>query len=160
MNASTIIQHATYRAESIRVPTNDERRAEWAAKYFAQGHHRRPEKPRVRVPAVVGRVLPVALLAFASVASARDCSPRTIDDLAHIATSWRAVGGARGDIASTLKIAGLPDRAATAMLDSIYAGETPPTATKGDEPAMIRYKEAVREMVAIGAASRATLVCR
>ena len=44
-----MIQHATERAESIRVPTNDERRAAWAARYFAQGSHRQPSKPRVRV---------------------------------------------------------------------------------------------------------------
>ena len=44
-----MIQHATERAESIRVPSNDERRAAWAARYFAQGNHRAPSKPRVRV---------------------------------------------------------------------------------------------------------------
>ena len=40
--------HATQAAESIRVPTNDERIAAWAARYFAQGHLRRPSKPRMR----------------------------------------------------------------------------------------------------------------
>lgn len=44
-----MIQHATERAESIRVPTNNERRAAWAAKYFSGGHHREPSKPHVRV---------------------------------------------------------------------------------------------------------------
>jgi hypothetical protein len=44
-----MIQHATEHAESIRVPTNDERRAAWAVRYFAQGNHRQPSKPRVRV---------------------------------------------------------------------------------------------------------------
>ncbi|WP_395119674.1 hypothetical protein ACFCQI_01790 [Rhodanobacter sp. FW102-FHT14D06] len=40
--------HATQAAESIRVPTNDERVAAWAAKYFGAGYHRRPSKPRIR----------------------------------------------------------------------------------------------------------------
>ena len=30
-------------------PTPDERRAHWAAKYFAHGYHRTAPKPRVRV---------------------------------------------------------------------------------------------------------------
>lgn len=40
--------HATQAAESIRVPSNDERVAAWAAKYFGAGYHRRPSKPRIR----------------------------------------------------------------------------------------------------------------
>ena len=40
--------HATQAAESIRVPSNDERIAAWAAKYFGAGYHRRPSKPRMR----------------------------------------------------------------------------------------------------------------
>jgi hypothetical protein len=35
--------------EAIRAPSNDERLAHWAARYFAMGHHRRPEKPRIKV---------------------------------------------------------------------------------------------------------------
>ena len=30
-------------------PTNDERRAAWAARFYAGGHHRKQNKPRVRV---------------------------------------------------------------------------------------------------------------
>ena len=45
----SILMHATHRAESIRTPTNDERIAAWAVKYFGAGHHRRPSKPRVRI---------------------------------------------------------------------------------------------------------------
>jgi hypothetical protein len=41
--------HATQAAESIRVPSNDERVAALAAKYFGAGHHRAPTKPRMRV---------------------------------------------------------------------------------------------------------------
>lgn len=39
----------TILTRSDRVPTPDERRAQWASKYFAAGHHHRPAKPRVRV---------------------------------------------------------------------------------------------------------------
>ncbi len=53
-----MIQHATERAESIRVPSNDERRAAWAARYFAQGNHRAPSKPRVRVKPRI-RIAPI-----------------------------------------------------------------------------------------------------
>jgi len=35
--------------EAIRPRSNDERRAAWAARYFAQGAHREPSKPRLRV---------------------------------------------------------------------------------------------------------------
>lgn len=45
---NTSIMH-TRRVDAIRPLSNDERRALWAAKYFAQGHHRQPPKPRVRV---------------------------------------------------------------------------------------------------------------
>ncbi len=34
--------HATQEADSVRTPSNDERRAAWAYRYFAQGHHREP----------------------------------------------------------------------------------------------------------------------
>lgn len=33
--------------DGCRPMSNDERRAEWAARYFSQGHHR--PKPRIRV---------------------------------------------------------------------------------------------------------------
>jgi hypothetical protein len=45
------LMHATQLAESVRPPSNDERRAEWAAKYFGAGYHNRPNKPRVRAEA-------------------------------------------------------------------------------------------------------------
>lgn len=38
----TILTHVTEAAESIRVPSNDERRAEWAHTYFRAGLHRNP----------------------------------------------------------------------------------------------------------------------
>lgn len=44
------IMHAR-RMENIRPLSNDERLAQWAAKFYTQGHHRRPSKPRIRVPA-------------------------------------------------------------------------------------------------------------
>lgn len=51
--------HATQAAESIRVPSNDERVAAWAAKYFGAGCHRAPTKPRMRVaPEPVTHALP------------------------------------------------------------------------------------------------------
>ncbi len=46
MNA--LLMHAR-NMEAIRTPSNDERRASWASRYFALGLHRRPEKPRYRV---------------------------------------------------------------------------------------------------------------
>ena len=46
--------------EAIRPRSNDERRAQWASKFFALGHHRRPEKPRYRVtvPAPLSNTTP------------------------------------------------------------------------------------------------------
>ena len=46
MNSS--LMHARS-MEAINPPTNDERRAQWASKYFAAGYHRIPSKPRVRL---------------------------------------------------------------------------------------------------------------
>lgn len=37
------------RIEQYRPLSNGERLAMWAQRYYAQGHHRRPAKPRVRV---------------------------------------------------------------------------------------------------------------
>lgn len=34
--------------EGCLPPTNDQRRAAWAEKYYGQGHHHRIPKPRVR----------------------------------------------------------------------------------------------------------------
>jgi hypothetical protein len=34
---------------SCRVPTPDERRAQWAYRYAMAGHHRNPPEPRLRV---------------------------------------------------------------------------------------------------------------
>lgn len=48
---NTSIMHARH-IERIRPLSNDERRAQWAAKFYTQGHHRRPSKPRLRVTAV------------------------------------------------------------------------------------------------------------
>jgi len=45
---NTSLMH-TRTVESIRPRSNDERRAAWAARYFAQGNHREPSKPRIRV---------------------------------------------------------------------------------------------------------------
>ena len=39
---SVLIHTRAYEYESIRPLSNDERRAEWASKYFAAGHHRTP----------------------------------------------------------------------------------------------------------------------
>lgn len=44
-----LITRVDRRAESCRVLDNNERRAIWAAKYFAAGHHQRQQKPRIRV---------------------------------------------------------------------------------------------------------------
>ena len=44
MNAVTRNTHA---------PSNDERRASWAFRYFLQGFHRAPQKPRIRMPVTV-----------------------------------------------------------------------------------------------------------
>ena len=51
MNAISIITRATW--DGCRVPTPDERRAHWAAKYFAQGYHRHRVKPRIRLRASI-----------------------------------------------------------------------------------------------------------
>ena len=45
---NTSILHARSN-EAIRPPSNDERRAHWAKKFYALGFHRRPDKPRIRV---------------------------------------------------------------------------------------------------------------
>jgi hypothetical protein len=45
---NTSVMH-TRTVESIRPRSNDERRAQWAAKFFAAGYHRQPGKPHVRV---------------------------------------------------------------------------------------------------------------
>lgn len=34
---------------SCRVPTADQRRAQWAFRYYAAGFHRQQPKPRIRV---------------------------------------------------------------------------------------------------------------
>jgi hypothetical protein len=34
---------------SDRVPTPDERRAQWAYRYAMGGYHRKPRKPRIRL---------------------------------------------------------------------------------------------------------------
>lgn len=39
----------TILTRSCRAPTPDERRAQWAARFYGGGHHRKPSKPRVRV---------------------------------------------------------------------------------------------------------------
>lgn len=45
----SVLMHATERAESVRPLSNNERRAEWAQKYFGAGYHTRPSKPRIRI---------------------------------------------------------------------------------------------------------------
>lgn len=47
-HAPGFVMHARTWA-AIRPLSNDERRAMWASRYFAQGHHRTPQKPRVKV---------------------------------------------------------------------------------------------------------------
>ncbi len=47
MSALSVVTRATW--DGCRVPTPDERRAHWATKFFAHGHHRTTPKPRVRV---------------------------------------------------------------------------------------------------------------
>lgn len=36
--------------DAIRPLTNNERRAEWARKYYQAGHHMHERKPRIRIP--------------------------------------------------------------------------------------------------------------
>lgn len=45
---------------TTHAPSNDERRASWASRYFLRGLHRGYEKPRIRVPVTVpaDRVVP------------------------------------------------------------------------------------------------------
>lgn len=43
------VMHASRSIESVRPPSNDERRAHWAIRYFAAGWHRTPQKPRIKV---------------------------------------------------------------------------------------------------------------
>lgn len=43
------VMHASASIESVRPPSNDERRAHWAIRYFAAGWHRTPQKPRIKV---------------------------------------------------------------------------------------------------------------
>lgn len=45
---NTSVMH-TRTIESIRPRSNNERYAQWAAKFFAAGYHREPSKPRIRV---------------------------------------------------------------------------------------------------------------
>lgn len=41
----------THGSDDLREPTPDERRADWAYRYYAGGHHlMRGVKPRIRVP--------------------------------------------------------------------------------------------------------------
>lgn len=47
-HAPGFVMHARTWA-AIRPLSNDERRAMWAARFYAQGHHRTPQKPRVKV---------------------------------------------------------------------------------------------------------------
>ena len=50
----------TRNLEAIRPRSNDERRAQWASRFFSLGHHRRPDKPRisVTVPAPISNNAP------------------------------------------------------------------------------------------------------
>ena len=49
MNILRIITRCDRNAETYRAPSNNERRAIWAAKFFGAGHHLRQQKPRIRV---------------------------------------------------------------------------------------------------------------
>lgn len=46
---NTSVMHAAERIESVRQLSNDERRADWAAKFYARGLHRANGQPRIRV---------------------------------------------------------------------------------------------------------------
>lgn len=55
MNAPTLPRNTSVthtrrgKWDGCRPSTNDERRAEWAEKFYGAGHHRKQPKPRVRV---------------------------------------------------------------------------------------------------------------
>lgn len=49
MNITHLITRCDRNAETYRAPSNDERRAAWAVKYFGAGHHTKQQKPRIRV---------------------------------------------------------------------------------------------------------------
>lgn len=43
------LMHASASLDSVRPLSNDERRANWASKFYLFAHHRKPAKPRIRV---------------------------------------------------------------------------------------------------------------
>lgn len=47
MNILTIVRTKPHSWHGCEPPSNDQRRAEWAAKFYSAGHHRK--KPRLRV---------------------------------------------------------------------------------------------------------------
>lgn len=49
MNPLAIFRTKPARWDGCTPPTNDERRAAWAAKYYGNGHHNRQQKPRIRL---------------------------------------------------------------------------------------------------------------
>lgn len=50
---NTSVMHASADIEAVRPLSNDERRADWASRYFLHGLHRQPQKPRIRIPVTV-----------------------------------------------------------------------------------------------------------
>lgn len=49
MTPLAIFRTKPHRWTGCTPPTNDERRAMWAAKYYGNGHHNRQQKPRIRL---------------------------------------------------------------------------------------------------------------
>lgn len=62
-----MIMHARS-LESVRPLSNDERRAAWARRYFLRGHHRNPQKPRIKV------MVPAPLATNMSASRAPSCA--------------------------------------------------------------------------------------
>jgi hypothetical protein len=49
MNPQAITRTRPGRWDGCQPLTNDERRAQWAQRYFAGGHHHKTQKPRIRL---------------------------------------------------------------------------------------------------------------
>lgn len=75
------VMHASRDIESVRTPSADERLATWAAKYFLRGHHRAPQKPRMRVTVPQPRA--------ASAPLAESASPGAIPDARSLASTCK-----------------------------------------------------------------------
>ena len=49
MSVLSIFRTRRHSWDGCTPPTNNERRANWASKYYGEGHHNRLKKPRIRV---------------------------------------------------------------------------------------------------------------